>query len=68
LFVHADVPQEARDAIAAVAEEVMASEEAQRLAMDTGALIYWQPADEAAAQIERDAETLDTITGLLSED
>ncbi|PJE28796.1 Tripartite-type tricarboxylate transporter, receptor component TctC [Pseudooceanicola antarcticus] len=65
LFVKADVPQDARDKIAAVAEKVMASEAAKQLAADTGALIYWQDAAEAEAQIEADMETLATISGLL---
>lgn len=65
LFVKADVPQDARDKIAAVAEKVMASEAAKQLAADTGALIYWQDAAEAEAQIEADMKTLATISGLL---
>lgn len=65
LFVHADVPQEARDAIAAVAREVVMSEEAQQLAAETGALIYWQAAEEATAQIAQDAETMATIAALI---
>lgn len=65
LFVKADVPQDARDKIAAVAEKVMASDAAKQLAADTGALIYWQDAAEAEAQIETDMKTIATITGLL---
>lgn len=65
LFVHADVPQEARDAIAAVAERVVMSDEAQQLAAETGALIYWQAAEDAAAQIAHDIETMGTITDLI---
>ncbi|MCA1337533.1 tripartite tricarboxylate transporter substrate binding protein [Pseudooceanicola marinus] len=65
LFVKADVPQEARDKIAAVAQTVIASDAAKTLAADTGALIYWQDTAEAEAQIEADMETLGTISGLL---
>jgi len=61
LFVHRDTPQEVRDAIIAVARETMASERAQTLAAETGALIYWQNAEEATAQIEADT---DVINGL----
>ncbi len=61
LFVHRDTPQEVRDAIIAVARETMASERAQTLAEETGALIYWQNAEEATAQIEADT---DVINGL----
>lgn len=65
LFVHADTPQDVRDKIAAVAVEVMASEEARTLAEETGALIYWQDAAAATAQIEADGAVLDTVMGLL---
>lgn len=67
LFVHKDTPQDARDKIIAVAEKTMMSERAQQLARDTGALVYWQPADEVAAQIATDIETLAGIEKLLSE-
>ncbi|WP_238367358.1 tripartite tricarboxylate transporter substrate-binding protein [Mesobacterium pallidum] len=65
LFVHKDVPAEARDKIAAVAEKVMTGDKAKELMAQTGALVYWQPAAEAAAQIEADTATLGTIAGLL---
>ncbi|QPM90277.1 tripartite tricarboxylate transporter substrate binding protein [Pseudooceanicola algae] len=67
LFVAADVPQEARDKIAAVAEKVMASEAARTLAADTGALIYWQDAAESEAQIEADMTARGAIGALLDE-
>lgn len=65
LFVKAGVPQEARDKIEAVAVKVMQSEAAKTLAADTGALIYWQDAAEAKAQIESDAATMVTVNELL---
>ncbi|MEP3036973.1 MAG: tripartite tricarboxylate transporter substrate-binding protein, partial [Pseudoruegeria sp.] len=46
LFVHADTPQDVQEKISAVAAETMKSERAQTLASETGALVYWQPADE----------------------
>ena len=58
LFVHKDTPQDARDKIAAVAKKVALSEAASKLASETGALIYWQDADAANAQIAKDIETL----------
>ena len=58
LFVHKDTPQDARDKIAAVAKKVALSEAASKLASETGALIYWQDADAAKAQIAKDIETL----------
>lgn len=66
LFVHKDTPQDVRDKIIAVAQEVMASPEAAQLAADTGALIYWQDADAAKAQIAADAATIATIEAMLA--
>lgn len=67
LFVKADVPQEARDKIAAVAQKVIASDAARRLAEQTGALVYWQDADASAAQIEADQVARGNIAKLLDE-
>ncbi|WP_435256674.1 tripartite tricarboxylate transporter substrate-binding protein [Thioclava sp. FR2] len=58
LFVHKDTPQDIRDKIIAVAEKTMASDAAKKLAEETGALVYWQKAEDAAAQIEADAAIL----------
>ncbi|MDF0602708.1 tripartite tricarboxylate transporter substrate binding protein [Psychromarinibacter sp. C21-152] len=65
LFVLKDTPEDVREKIAAVAQEVIQSDEARQLAEQTGALIYWQDAEEAAAQIEKDAETLGTVLRLI---
>jgi len=65
LFVHRDTPQEVRDAIIAVARVTVMSERAQQLAADTGALVYWQSAEDVTAQIEADIETLNHIGELL---
>ncbi|MEM9108302.1 MAG: tripartite tricarboxylate transporter substrate-binding protein, partial [Pseudomonadota bacterium] len=67
LFVHADTPQDVRDKIIAVAEKTMMSERAQQLAAETGAAVYWQPADEVVTQIEKDIETMARIEGMLSQ-
>lgn len=67
LFVHKDTPQDARDKIIAVAQKTVMSERAQKLAADTGAAVYWQPADQVAAQIATDIETLAGIEALLAE-
>ncbi|MCA0996109.1 tripartite tricarboxylate transporter substrate binding protein [Alloyangia pacifica] len=67
LFVKSDVPQKARDKIAAVAEKVMASDAAKKLAADTGALIYWQNAEESQAQLEADMAARAKIAELLDE-
>ncbi len=65
LFVHKDTPADARDKIIAVAKKVALSEAAKKLAAETGALIYWQDADAANAQIADDIEALGRIDKLL---
>lgn len=65
LFVHKDTPQDVRDKIIAVAEETMASERAQDFMAKTGALVYWQNADDTAAQIQSDIDALAKINALL---
>ena len=65
LFVHRDTPQDVRDKIIAVAEQTMASDRAQALAAETGALVYWQSAEDTAAQIADNIETLAEINALL---
>lgn len=67
LFVHADTPQDVQDKIIAVAEKTVKSERAQKLAAETGAAVYWQPAGDVVAQIEKDIETLGRIEGMLSQ-
>jgi len=67
LFVHKDTPQDVRDKIIAVAEKTVMSEAAQQLAAETGAAVYWQPADEVVTQIAKDIETLGNIGDLLAE-
>lgn len=66
LFVHKDTPQDVRDKIIAVAQEVMTSPEAAQLAADTGALIYWQDAAASTAQIAADAATIAAIEAMLA--
>lgn len=65
LFVHKDTPTIAREKIIVVAKKVMQSERAQKLAADTGALVYWQDVDAAHAQIEADIEALGRIGSIL---
>ncbi|MEP1585414.1 MAG: tripartite tricarboxylate transporter substrate binding protein [Tateyamaria sp.] len=67
LFVHADTPQDVQDKIIAVAEKTMASERAQTLAAETGALVYWQPAAEVVTQIEQDIATMGHIGEILGQ-
>lgn len=65
LFVHEDTPQDVRDKIIAVAKQTMASERALEFMASTGALVYWQNAEETATQIEADAEALAKINAML---
>lgn len=66
LFVRADTPQDVQDKIIAVAKKTMVSERAKKLAADTGAAIYWQPADEVVKQIEKDIETMAKIKSMIA--
>lgn len=67
LFVRKDTPQDVQDKIIAVAEKTIMSDRAQKLAAETGALLYWQPAAEVVTQIQQDIETMARIEGMLSE-
>ncbi len=65
LFVHKDTPQDVRDKIIAVASKTVMSDRAQELAEQTGALVYWQPANEVVDQINKDIDTLAGIEAML---
>lgn len=65
LFVHKDTPADAREKIIAVAKRTMASERAQKLARETGALVYWLDADAAADRIRADIESFARINAML---
>ena len=65
LFVHKDTPADVREKIIAVAKKTVMSDRAKKLAEETGALVYWQTADETNARIEADSATLDTINAAL---
>ena len=65
LFVHKDTPADVREKIIAVAEKTVMSERAQNVAKETGALVYWQGADDSAARVARNIETVGKIQGLL---
>lgn len=54
LFVKKGTPQEIIDIIAEVAMDVMLGEEAQGLAAETGAGVYWQDQAESLARIDAD--------------
>ncbi|MBY6115573.1 tripartite tricarboxylate transporter substrate binding protein [Mameliella alba] len=54
LFVPKGTPQEVIDKIAAVAAEVMASEEVDKIRQATGAELYWQGPKEGKARLDKD--------------
>jgi len=43
----------------------MQSDRAQEVAANSGALVYWMDADASDAQIQKDKDTMATISGLL---
>lgn len=67
LFVHKDTPADVREKIIAVAQKTVMSERAQKLAAETGALVYWQDAAAVTSLIATDIETLAGIDKMLSE-
>jgi tripartite-type tricarboxylate transporter receptor subunit TctC len=66
LFVHKDTPANVRAKIEAVAKKVMMSDKAQKIAAETGALIYWRNAADATTRISKDMETLGRIEALIT--
>lgn len=66
LFVRKETPADVREKIIAVAKKVALSDAAKKLASETGALIYWQDATAANAQIEKDNKTLAVMAKLLA--
>lgn len=61
LFVPKGTPQEVKQRIAEIAQEALQSEEAQKVAETTGALIYWIGAEQAQARIEADYKKIEDI-------
>jgi len=54
LFVPKGTPQAVKDKLAAIASAVVQGEKAKQIAADTGALIYWQDQNAAAARLDAD--------------
>lgn len=65
LFVRKETPADVRAKIIAVAKETVMSDRAQKLAKDTGALVYWQDADASAKRINADRATFGAIADIL---
>lgn len=66
LFVTKGTPDEVRQKIEAVAMESVKGEKAMEHSANTGAIVYWQNAEDSAARIAADIETLDRIGQILS--
>lgn len=67
LFVTKGTPQEVIDTIAAVAKDVMMGEEAQALAAETGAGVYWQDQAESEARITADRANNAELSAILAD-
>ena len=65
LFVSKDTPADIRQKIIDVAKATVMSERAQKLAKATGALVYWQDAEQSAQRIVVDRGTLTEIDKIL---
>ena len=61
LFVPKGTPQSVKDKLAAVAERVVMSDKAQKLSQETGGLVYWQNAEQAAARIDADYAAIEEM-------
>jgi tripartite-type tricarboxylate transporter receptor subunit TctC len=66
LFVRKETPQDVREKIISVAKRTMMGAKAQKIAKDTGALVYWKDAEKSAAQITRDGQDLVKINEQLN--
>ena len=65
LFIHKDTPADVRAKIIESAKATMMSERAQKLAMDTGASVYWQSPEETNARIESNNAVMGIANGML---
>jgi len=67
LFVTKGTPQEVIDVLSKIASDTMASEQAQTLMKETGARVYWQNSEEAAARIVADRAKSDELAAIVAE-
>lgn len=61
LFVKQGTSDEVKQALIASAKQTIASDRAQMVAKNSGALVYWMNAEDALGQIEKDRSTMVTI-------
>ncbi|MCC6007041.1 MAG: tripartite tricarboxylate transporter substrate binding protein, partial [Rhodobacteraceae bacterium] len=64
LFVHRDVPMEARAKIEAAAIAALQTDRARQVAEQVGAQIYWLDADASRALMEKDGATIAAIAAM----
>ena len=62
LFVHRDTPADVREKIISVAQETMASDRAKDFMAKTGALVYWQNAEDTNARMPETQRRLEKST------
>jgi tripartite-type tricarboxylate transporter receptor subunit TctC len=60
-------PIDVREKIATVAKKTMASARAPEFAAQTGAAVYWQNPEEAAAQFEADIIVMGTMAEIFGQ-
>ena len=65
LFVRKETPADARAKLIESAKATIMSDRAKEFAANTGALLYWQDAEESATRIVNDRETLGKINAIL---
>ena len=58
LFVPKGTPRGVKNKIAAIARKTIKGAKAQKIARESGALIYWQDAGEAQARVDADYKTV----------
>ncbi|MCH9852580.1 MAG: tripartite tricarboxylate transporter substrate binding protein [Alphaproteobacteria bacterium] len=65
LFVKKGTPKDVQQKIAKVAKKTVLSKKAQKIAQQTGALIYWQDGKIVTKKIKKDIATLENIKKIL---
>ena len=65
--MHKDTPPEIREKIVEVARKTMMSDRAKAVAAETGALVYWMDAADAAARIESDIAVTARINEMIAQ-
>ena len=67
LFVHKDVPADARAVTSEIVEEIMMGDAAQDIAAQTGVFVYWQDAEQTTQRIEQGAARLQLFESITNQ-